>query len=243
MVPSTILNYKNISTSSITKNTAILENKKWVCIFPRQRLWPWPWGSIKIIAHSPTKVLLRDEFYRLTPCNCILDANLQKLAIGNARHFQYIAYKLIIMKLQEDSRRWTPFSTTPKCVHGSSIKSGVVNPLTTTWANHTNNPGKALPGLIKYNIWRIVFAKYGSDSEHRTPLCDTLTQKKKKKVKIWPWGSTQIISNFFPKASRSQPVRALISFMLTYPIVRRSQPVRPLISPVFRKEAPITRVE
>ncbi len=31
--------------------------------------------------------------------------------------------------------------------HGFSIKSSVVNLLTNIWANHTNNPGKALPGL------------------------------------------------------------------------------------------------
>ncbi len=59
---------------------------------------------------------------------------------------KYITYKLFIMKLQEDSRQWTPFSTTPKCGHGSSINSAVINCLITL-ANHTNNPGKALPGL------------------------------------------------------------------------------------------------
>ncbi len=50
---------------------------------------------------------------------------------------KYIAYKLYIMKLQDDSTQWSTFSMPPKCGPQFYFQ----------WANHTNNRGKALPGL------------------------------------------------------------------------------------------------
>ncbi len=59
------------------------------------------------------------------------------------------------MKLQEDSRRRSPFSVPPK--HGPQFYF--------EWANHANNPGKALPELEKE------LSKFkAADSKHRNIL-------------------------------------------------------------------------
>ncbi len=78
--------------------------------------------------------------------SCILDANLQKLT-RNACHFQIYCLQFIyceitrwfkaVVSVFHDSKMW------PRQLHCSSIKSAVVNPRTTTYTNHTNNPGKA----------------------------------------------------------------------------------------------------